>query len=105
MACPVTVVALLIAALGAVTGISPLLVGAIESLTVAFGIGQPAMIPGVSAAVESDQRGVVPRAAAPVDVEVPGRADSRAAFVLATMSFRARAGLHCRLQLPERTAR
>jgi hypothetical protein len=51
------VVALLVAALGAMTG-TPLLVGAIASLTVAFGIGQPAMILGVSTAVESEQRGV-----------------------------------------------
>ena len=58
VACPVTVVALLVAALGAATGIPPLLVVAVASLTVAFGIGQPAMILGVSAAVESEQRGV-----------------------------------------------
>ncbi len=58
VACPVTVVALLVAALGAVTGTPSLLVVAMASLTVAFGIGQPAMILGVSGAVESEQRGV-----------------------------------------------
>jgi predicted MFS family arabinose efflux permease len=58
VACPVTVVALLVAALGAATGTPPLLVVAIASLTVAFGIGQPAMTLGVSAAVEPEQRGV-----------------------------------------------
>ena len=58
VACPVTVVALLVAALGAVTGTPPLLVVAVASLTVAFGIGQPAMILGVSGAVEPEQRGV-----------------------------------------------
>ena len=58
VACPVTVVALLVAALGAATGTPPLLVVAVASLTVAFGIGQPAMILGVSGAVHSEQRGV-----------------------------------------------
>ncbi|MGH3982789.1 MAG: hypothetical protein ACRDST_08930 [Pseudonocardiaceae bacterium] len=48
----------LVAALGAVTGTPPLLVVAVASLTVAFGIGQPAMILGVSGAVEPEQRGV-----------------------------------------------
>src|ERR671917_2053560 len=58
VACPVTVVALLVAALGAAIGAPPLLVVAVASLTVAFGIGQPAMILGVSGAVHSEQRGV-----------------------------------------------
>ncbi len=58
VACPVTVVALLVAALGAATGTPPLLVVAVASLTVAFGIGQPAMILGVSGAVHPEQRGV-----------------------------------------------
>jgi MFS family permease len=58
VACPVTVVALLVAALGAAIGAPPLLVVAVASLTVAFGIGQPAMILGVSGAVGSEQRGV-----------------------------------------------
>lgn len=58
VACPVTVVALLVAALGVATGAPPLLVVAVASLTVAFGIGQPAMILAVSGAVETAQRGV-----------------------------------------------
>lgn len=58
VACPVAVVALLVAALGAATGTPPLLVVAVASLTVAFGIGQPAMILGVSSAVGSEQRGI-----------------------------------------------
>ncbi|MGH3774814.1 MAG: MFS transporter [Pseudonocardiaceae bacterium] len=56
--CPVAVAALLAAALGAATGTPPLLVVAVASLTVAFGIGQPAMILGVSGAVDEAQRGV-----------------------------------------------
>ncbi|MFN2496926.1 MAG: MFS transporter [Pseudonocardiaceae bacterium] len=58
VACPVTVVVLLVAALGAATGTPLLLVVAVASLTVAFGIGQPAMILGVSGAVDPEQRGV-----------------------------------------------
>ncbi|MGH3899951.1 MAG: MFS transporter [Pseudonocardiaceae bacterium] len=58
VACPVTVVALLAVALGAVTGVWPLMVVAFASLTVAFGIGQPAMILAVSGAVNQAQRGV-----------------------------------------------
>jgi MFS family permease len=58
VACPVTVMALVVAALGAVTGTPPLLIVAVAALTVAFGIGQPAMIVGVSGAVEPEQRGV-----------------------------------------------
>ncbi len=58
VACPVTVVALLVAALGAATGAPLLLVVAVASLTVAFGIGQPAMILAVSGAVDAAQRGV-----------------------------------------------
>ncbi|MGH3977434.1 MAG: MFS transporter, partial [Pseudonocardiaceae bacterium] len=58
VACPVTVAALLVAALGAATGAPPLLVMAVASLTVAFGIGQPAMILAVSGAVDETQRGV-----------------------------------------------
>jgi predicted MFS family arabinose efflux permease len=56
--CLVTVVVLLVAALGAATGASPLLVVAVASLTVAFGIGQPAMILAVTGAVDEAQRGV-----------------------------------------------
>jgi MFS family permease len=58
VACPVTVVTLLVAALGAATGAAPLLVVAVASLTVAFCIGQPAMILAVSGAVDEPQRGV-----------------------------------------------
>ncbi|MGH3996492.1 MAG: MFS transporter, partial [Pseudonocardiaceae bacterium] len=58
MACPVTVAVLLVAALGAAIGAPPLLVLAVASLTVAFGIGQPAMILAVSNAVGEEQRGV-----------------------------------------------
>ncbi|MGH3899420.1 MAG: MFS transporter [Pseudonocardiaceae bacterium] len=58
VACPVAVVALLAAALGAASGAAPLLVVAVASLTVAFGIGQPAMILAVSGAVDEAQRGV-----------------------------------------------
>ncbi|MGH3874355.1 MAG: MFS transporter [Pseudonocardiaceae bacterium] len=56
--CPVTVVVLLVAALGAATGTSSLLVVAVAVLTVAFGIGQPAMIVAVTGAVDDAQRGV-----------------------------------------------
>ncbi|MGH3933852.1 MAG: MFS transporter, partial [Pseudonocardiaceae bacterium] len=58
VACPVTVAVLLIAALGAQIGAPALLVVAVASLTVAFGIGQPAMIVAVSGAVDEEQRGV-----------------------------------------------
>ncbi|HKR48470.1 MAG TPA: MFS transporter [Pseudonocardiaceae bacterium] len=58
VACPVTVVALLVAALGAATGVSSLLVVAVAALSVAFGIGQPAMILTVSGAVDEALRGV-----------------------------------------------
>jgi predicted MFS family arabinose efflux permease len=54
----VTVAVLLVAALGAAIGAPALLVVAVASLTAAFGIGQPAMILGVSGAVDSEQRGV-----------------------------------------------
>lgn len=56
--CPITVAALLVAALGAATGAAPLLVVGVAALTVAFGIGQPAMILAVSGAVDEAQRGV-----------------------------------------------
>jgi hypothetical protein len=56
--CLVTVVVLLVAALGAATGASSLLMVAVASLTVAFGIGQPAMILAVTGAVDEAQRGV-----------------------------------------------
>jgi MFS family permease len=56
--CPVTVVVLLVAALGAAIGVPALLVVAVASLTVAFGIGQPAMILAVSSAVDDEQHGI-----------------------------------------------
>ncbi len=56
--CPLAVVALLVTALGAAIGAAPLLVLAVASLTVAFGVGQPAMILAVSGAVGEAQRGV-----------------------------------------------
>ncbi len=58
VACPVTVVTLLVAALGAAIGVPLLLAVAVASLTVAFGIGQPAMIVAVSSAVAEAQLGV-----------------------------------------------
>ncbi len=58
VACPVTVAVLLVAALGAAIGAPPLLVVAVASLTVAFGIGQPAMILAVSGAVDEERRGI-----------------------------------------------
>ncbi len=58
VACPVTVATLLAAALGAATGTPLLLMVAVASRTVACGIGQPAMILGVSGAVDEAQRGV-----------------------------------------------
>lgn len=58
VACPATVGTLLVAALGVAIGSPPLLVVAVASLTVAFGVGQPAMIIAVSTAVDEAQRGV-----------------------------------------------
>ncbi len=62
LACPTAVVALLVAALGgAASGdrVGPaLLSGAVALVTVAFGVGQPAMISSVGAAVPADRRGV-----------------------------------------------
>lgn len=58
VACPLAGTALLVAALGAALGAAPLLALAVAVLTVAFGIGQPAMILGVSGAVAEAQRGV-----------------------------------------------
>jgi MFS family permease len=62
LACPTAVVALLVAALGgAASGgrVGPaLLSGAVALVTVAFGVGQPAMISSVGAAVPAHRRGV-----------------------------------------------
>ena len=58
LACPVTAVALLVAALGAVVESPALLALSVVLVTAAFGVGQPAMISAVSAAVPGEQRGV-----------------------------------------------
>ena len=62
LACPTAVVALLTAALGGVVAgqwAGPaLLSGAVALVTVAFGVGQPAMISSVGSAVPADRRGV-----------------------------------------------
>ncbi|QJY48604.1 MFS transporter [Pseudonocardia broussonetiae] len=58
LACPTAVVALLVAALGGVLESPWLLALAVVLVTVAFGIGQPAMISSVGAAVPGAQRGV-----------------------------------------------
>lgn len=51
-------VALLVAALGAVAGLPPLLVLAVILVTGAFGLGQPALMEAVGGAVKADVRGV-----------------------------------------------
>lgn len=58
LACPTAVVALLVAALGGVLESPWLLALAVVLVTVAFGVGQPAMISSVGAAVPGAQRGV-----------------------------------------------
>lgn len=58
LACPIAVVALLAATLGAASGIVALLVAGVVLVTVAFGIGQPAMVSAVGQAVADTQRGV-----------------------------------------------
>ena len=58
LACPTAVLALLLAALGGATASPVLLAGAVALVTVAFGVGQPAMISAVGAAVPAGQRGV-----------------------------------------------
>ncbi len=61
LACPTAVVALLVAALGGAAGdrVGPaLLSAAVALVTVAFGVGQPAMISSVDAAVPAHRRGV-----------------------------------------------
>jgi hypothetical protein len=58
LACPTAVVALLMAALGGVTESPVLLAAAVVLVTAAFGVGQPAMISSVGAAVPGGQRGV-----------------------------------------------
>jgi MFS family permease len=58
LACPIAVVALLVAATGGVVQSPVLLALAVVLVTAAFGIGQPAMVSAVGAAVPGDQRGV-----------------------------------------------
>ncbi len=58
IACPTAIVALLVAALGGATTSPVLLALAVVLVTTAFGIGQPAMISSVGAAVPAAQRGV-----------------------------------------------
>lgn len=58
VACPTAAVALLVAAGGAAVSSAVLLSGAVALVTVAFGVGQPAMISAVGAAVPAARRGV-----------------------------------------------
>ena len=58
VACPTAVVALLVAALGGASESPVLLAVAVALVTAAFGVGQPAMIASVSAAVSPARRGV-----------------------------------------------
>jgi MFS family permease len=58
LACPTAVLALLMAAAGAVAQIPALLAVAVVLVSAAFGVGQPAMISSVGAAVPAAQRGV-----------------------------------------------
>jgi MFS family permease len=58
LACPTAIVALLVAATGALLQVPVLLVLAVMLVSAAFGIGQPAMISSVGAAVPAGQRGV-----------------------------------------------
>ncbi len=58
LACPITVLALVLTAVGAGIGVPAVLVLGIVAVTVAFGIGQPAMIAAVSRAVPDALRGV-----------------------------------------------
>ena len=58
LSCPTAVIALLVAALGGVVESPALLALAVALVTAAFGVGQPAMISSVGAAVPGAQRGV-----------------------------------------------
>jgi MFS family permease len=58
LACPTAVLALLVAALGGAVSSPVLLAVAVAVVTVAFGVGQPAMISSVGAAVPAHRRGV-----------------------------------------------
>lgn len=58
LACPIAVLALLVAALGVVAAVPALLSTGVVLVTVAFGLGQPAMVSAVGEAVTENQRGV-----------------------------------------------
>jgi MFS family permease len=58
LACPTAVLALLVAATGALVQAPVLLALAVMLVSAAFGVGQPAMISSVGAAVRDAQRGV-----------------------------------------------
>jgi MFS family permease len=58
LACPTAAVALLTAALGALLASPVLLATAVVLVTMAFGVGQPAMIAAVGSAVPEEQRGI-----------------------------------------------
>jgi MFS family permease len=58
LACPTAILALLVAAAGALAQAPALLVLAVMLVSAAFGVGQPAMISSVGAAVAANQRGV-----------------------------------------------
>ncbi|MHA6618342.1 MFS transporter [Pseudonocardia sp. DLS-67] len=58
LACPTAILALLMAAAGALVQAPALLVLAVMLVSAAFGVGQPAMISSVGAAVAPGQRGV-----------------------------------------------
>ena len=58
LAASIATVSLLVSALGAYAGSAWLLVAAVVGVTVAFGLGQPALMEAVGSAVEEDVRGV-----------------------------------------------
>jgi MFS family permease len=58
LACPTAVIALLVAATGALLQAPALLALAVMLVSAAFGVGQPAMLSSVGAAVPVGQRGV-----------------------------------------------
>jgi MFS family permease len=58
LACPTAIMALLVAATGALLQAPALLMLAVMLVGAAFGVGQPAMLSSVGAAVPADQRGV-----------------------------------------------
>jgi MFS family permease len=58
LACPTAVVALVLAAVGGAAGSPLLLALSVATVTAAFGVGQPAMVSSVGAAVPAARRGV-----------------------------------------------